>query len=79
MEEWEKCPPGVQRVETFVHALQKIEPGYAPVEVKTALHDYTAALEQSLEALKAGRDTAQYDPAIAEARERLLASVKKYD
>lgn len=75
----EKSPPGVERAESFVRALKKIDPGYAPPEVKKALQDYIAALQQSLDALKAGRDTAQFDPAIAEARERLIAAVRKYD
>jgi hypothetical protein len=79
VDQLEKSPPGIQRGETFIQTLKKIDPGYAPVEVKTALRDYIAALQQSLEALKAGRDTAQYDPAIAEARLRLIASVKKCD
>jgi hypothetical protein len=75
----ESSPPGVEGAETFVSALKKIDPGYAPPEVRKALQDYIAAFQQSLDALKAGRDTAQYDPAIAEARERLIQSVRKYD
>ena len=75
----EKSPPGIERSETFVNTLKKIDPGYAPPEVKNALHDYIAALQQSLDALKAGRDTAQFDSAIATTRERLIASVRKYD
>jgi hypothetical protein len=75
----QKSPPGVERAETFVQTLKAIDPGYAPAEIKQALHDYVAALEQSLAALKAGRDTTQYDPAIAEARERLIACVQKFD
>jgi hypothetical protein len=66
-------------VETFVRALRAIDPGYAPAEIKQALQDYIAALDQSLAALKAGEDTTQYDLPIAKARERLLASVQKYD
>ena len=79
LKQLEKSPPGIGRAETFVSTLRKIDPGYAPAEVKNALHDYIAAFQQSLDALKAGRDTAQFDPAIAEARERLIASVRKYD
>ena len=75
----EKSPPGIDRAETFVSTLKKIDPGYAPPEVKKALHDYIAAFQQSLDALKAGQDTAPYDPAIAEARNRLITSVRKYD
>jgi hypothetical protein len=79
VEQWEQAPPGVERVEKFVQALKKIDPGYAPAEVKSALRDYTSALEQSLGALRSGRDTSQYEKAMEEARQRLLASVKKYD
>jgi hypothetical protein len=75
----EKRPPGIQRAENFVSTLKKIDRGYSPPEVKKALQDYIAAFQQSLDALKAGRDTAQYDPAIAEARERLITSVRRYD
>jgi hypothetical protein len=75
----EKSPPGVERAETFVRNLKAISPGYAPPEVKQALQEYVVALEQSLAALKAGQDTTRYDAAIAKAREKLLASVKKYD
>ena len=67
------------RVETFVRALKAVNPGYAPQEVKQALQEYIAALNQSLTALKAGRDTREFDPAIAKAREKLLAAVQKYD
>lgn len=72
-------PPGVERAEVFVQTLKKIDPGLAPAEVKAALHDYIAAFERSLEAAKSGKDTAPYDSAVAETRQRLLSCVKKYD
>jgi len=75
----EKSPPGVERAEAYVRSLKKIDPGWAPEEVKTALNDYIAALQAGLDALKAGRDTTQYDPAIAKAKERLVASLKAAD
>jgi hypothetical protein len=75
----QESPPGVQRVETFVARLKAIETGYAPAEVKQALQDYIAALEQSIDAAKTGRDPAPYDPAIVQAKEKLADSVREYD
>jgi hypothetical protein len=72
-------PPGVQRVETFVTRLKAINTGYVPTEVKQALQGYVAAVEQSVDAAKAGRDTAPYDPAIAQAKQKLTDSVREYD
>src|SRR5579859_6297656 len=60
----EKSPPGVERAQKFVSSLKKIDPGYAPPEVKVALRDYITAFQQSLDALKTGRDAAQFDSAI---------------
>jgi hypothetical protein len=75
----EKSPPGIHRAETFVRALKKIDPGQAPDKVRTALADYIAVLEQGLDALKAGRDTTQYDADIAKAKERLMDALKEAD
>lgn len=72
-------PPGVQRVETFVARLKAINTGHAPAEVKEALQNYVAAVEQSIDAAKAGQNTAAYDPAIAEAKQKLADSVREYD
>ena len=72
-------PPGVQRVETFVARLKAINTGHAPAEVKEALQNYVAAVEQSIDAAKAGHNTATYDPAIAEAKQKLADSVREYD
>jgi len=77
-EELQKSPPGMERVEVFVKRLKEINPGYAPAEVKQALSDYISATEQGLDAIKAGRDSHQYDAAMADARERLIAGVKKH-
>jgi hypothetical protein len=74
----EKSPPGIERVEVFLSTLKKIDPGYSPPEIKKALQDYITAFQHSLDALKEGRDPAQYDPAIADARNRLVASIRKY-
>ncbi len=75
----EKSPPGIERAETFLRALKRIDPGFAPDEVKTALKDYINAFEQGLVEMKAGRDTTQDDERIAQARERLIQAIKKYD
>lgn len=75
----EKSPPGIERAEKFVQTLKRIDPGYAPDEVKQGLKDYISAFEQGLVELRAGRDTKPFDDKIAEARERLLQSVKKYE
>jgi hypothetical protein len=72
-------PAGVQRVETFVARLKAINTGSAPTEVKQALQGYVAAVEQSVDAAKAGRDPAPYDPAIAQAKQKLTDSVREYD
>jgi len=79
VDELQKSPPGIQRAEVFLKRLKAIDPGYAPAEVKQALHDYISAQEQGLEALKAGRDTKQYDAAVADAKQRLIACVRKCD
>jgi hypothetical protein len=78
VDELQKSPPGIERAEVFLKRLKAIDPGYAPREVKSALHDYISAMEQGMEALKSGRDTAQYDAAVADARQRLITAIKKY-
>jgi hypothetical protein len=75
----QESPPGVQRVETFVARLKAIETGSAPAEVKQALQDYVTALERSVDAAKTGRDLAPYDPAIAQAKQKLTDSVREHD
>jgi hypothetical protein len=75
----QESPPGPQRVKIFVARLKAINTDYAPAEVKQALQDYIVALERSLDALTVGRDIAPYDPAIAEAKQRLVDSVREYD
>jgi len=74
----EKLPPGMPRAEQFLRRVKALEPGLAPAEVKQALRDYTAALEGSLEAMKAGRETTQYDAAMADAKQRLAECFQKY-
>src|SRR5262249_44489508 len=78
MKDVEKLPPGIPRGEELVRRLKKVDPGLAPAECKQALGDYIAALEGSLEAMKAGRETTQYDAPMADARQRLADCFRKY-
>ena len=79
LQRMQSSPPGVERVDDFVRDLKAIKTDYAPEDVKSALRDYTDALEQSLNALKSGRDTSIYDPVIAHAKDKLIESVAKHD
>jgi hypothetical protein len=78
MNDVEKLPPGIPRAEELVRRLKKVDPGLAPGECKQALRDYIAALEGSLEAMKAGRETTQYDAPMADAKQRLADCFRKY-
>ena len=79
VDELQKSPPGIERAEVFLKRLKAIDPGYAPAAVKQALRDYISAMEQELDALKAGQDTKRYDAAVADAKQRLIACVKSCD
>jgi hypothetical protein len=79
VDELQKSPPGIERAEIFLKRLKAIDPGHAPAEVKQALHDYISAMEQGIDAMKAGQDSSQYDEKIAEARERLITQEKKWE
>lgn len=78
MDDADKLPPGIPRAEQLVRRLKALHTGLAPAECKQALHDYTAALENGLEAMKAGRDSTQYDTPMADAKQRLAACFRKY-
>ena len=78
MKDVDKLPPGIPRAEELVRRLKAIDPGLAPAECKEALRDYTAALEGSLQAMKSGRDTTQFDAAMADAKQRLADCFRKY-
>jgi len=78
MRDVEKLPPGIPRAEQLVRRLRALNPGLAPAEVKQALGDYTDALAGSLEAMKAGRETAQFDVPMADAKQRLADCFRKY-
>lgn len=73
--ELQTSPPGLERTETFLKRVKAIDTSYAPAAVKHALQDYISAFDQSLAALKAGHDTTQFDPAIADAKRRLIDAV----
>jgi len=75
----QESPPGPQRARAFVARLKAINTDHAPTEVKQALQDYIAAVERSLDALTAGRNSAPYDRAIAAASQRLADSVREND
>ncbi len=78
MTDVEKLPPGTPRAEELVRRLKGLDPGLAPAEVKQALRDYTAALESSVVAMKAGRDTTPYDAPMADAKRKLADCFQKY-
>jgi hypothetical protein len=75
----QNSPPGIGRVETFVARLRAIDTNHAPVEVKQALQNYVSAIQQSVNAAKAGHDITPYDAAIAEARQRFADAAHEYD
>jgi hypothetical protein len=78
MKDVETLPPGIPRAEELVRRLKRIDPGLAPTECKQALRDYTAALEGSLAAMKAGRNTTQYDAPMANAKQRLADCFRQH-
>ena len=75
----EKVPPGIGRAEDLLARLKRIDPGYAPDELKRAMADYIVALETDIDAFKAGRDIAPYDQALAQAQQKLAEASKKYE
>jgi hypothetical protein len=79
LRESEKVPSGLGRAEDLLARLKRIDTGYAPDELKRAIADYINALEGSLDAAKAGRDTTSYDEAMDQAKQRMVAAAKKYD
>ena len=79
VQEMEKSPPGIERGERFLKRVKAIDPGYAPAEVKQALQDYIIATQQGFDALKMGQDLRPSEAAMAEARNRLIACIRKYD
>ena len=72
-------PPSIERASEFVQKLHAINTDYAPMEVKQALSDYTAACEQSLAAWKVSGDTTAYDQKIREQSLKLKTTLKKYE
>lgn len=78
-EELQKSPPGFERVDKYLARLKAIDNPYAPDDLKQALADYISALELSLAAGKAGRDTTPFDQRMAEAKQRMIVIEKRYD
>jgi hypothetical protein len=79
LQDAERVPPGLERAEKYLSRLKVIDTGYAPDDLKEALADYTSALEQSIDAAKAGRGTTPFDQHMAEAKQRIVAIAKRYD
>ena len=79
LQEAEQVPPGLETAEKYLSRLKVIDTGYAPDDLKQALADYVSALEQSIDAAKAHRDTAPFDQRMDEAKQRIVAIVKRYD
>jgi hypothetical protein len=75
----EKLPPGIGRAEDMLSRFKRIDLGYAPDDVKQAIHDYIAAFQQSVDAAKAGKDTSIPDKAMEEARLRMVSAIKRYE
>lgn len=78
MQQVNKMPPGVARGEEMARRLRALDTWLVPEEIKQALRDYTDALAGSIEAVKAGRDSKQFDTAMAQAKQRLADGFRKY-
>jgi hypothetical protein len=78
MDDVNKLPSGITRATELVRRLKALDPGLAPAECKQALRDYTAAVEGSLQAMKSGGNTSQYDAPMADAKQRLADCFRKY-
>jgi hypothetical protein len=71
----EKMPVGLARGEDFVRQLKAIDPGRAHPEVKQALNEYVAAMEQSLQATKMQQDPAPFERVCADKAQRLTKAI----
>ena len=79
VKQFQNSPPGMERADAFLKRLSAIKTGYAPDEVKQALSNYISASEQALNAVKAGQNPDQPDPRMAEAQQKLVAALKKWE
>jgi hypothetical protein len=77
VEEWKKSPPGIQREERYLARLKALDTSYTPAEVKAALNAYISAYAAALIAVKEGRAVQANDVAIENAKQRLIAAVKR--
>ena len=73
LRELQNSPTGLKRAEEYLVRIKAIKNDYAPDDLKRALADYASALEQSIEAAKAGRDTSSFDQRMDEAKQRMIA------
>ena len=73
----EKLPPGVGRPEEFVRRLRSINPGRAPQEVKVALTNYVAAMEQATDALKHDKTNAVLEQTCAQRAKELTEAITR--
>jgi hypothetical protein len=74
-----KSQPGIKRAETFIARLKKMDTSSVPDDIKLAFQDYVSTFQQSVDALKAGRDTTILDADILKAQRKLAFCVKKYE
>jgi hypothetical protein len=72
-------PGSVERSEEFVQRCKAINTYFAPPEVKNALNDYIAAVEQSTLAIKAGRDSVIFHQKTSEQYQKLKSTFAKYE
>lgn len=79
IEQSQKVPPGFGRADDLLARLKAIDTGYAPVELKQAISDYILALQNSIDAAKADRDTATFDKAMNEAKQKMVTIARQYD
>lgn len=77
VDQMEKSPPGVKRVEEFCARLKAMAAREGtPPGLKQALQDYAATMEEAMVALKTGMDATAYDRKLAEEKKRLLSNLR---
>jgi hypothetical protein len=75
----EETPAGMPRAVEFIRRIKAVDASHAPAEVQQALQNYIAALEDALDAMKAGRDSSPYNKPMAEAKEHLRQALAKLE
>src|SRR5688572_3749375 len=74
----QKSPPGFERVDEFIRRIRAIDTRGAPDDLVAALHEHIDLLDQSIQAVREGKDHQQLDKQVAAAKERFATKVKKY-